>query len=242
MCKIGVSAGKIFFKTKKQVPVFLIEKPIDLVFGMEKYTLGNTASPVILIQPVDDHDLALLESQVKAIKRLAYTHFCLLAVKVNNWNTDLSPWQAPAVFGKADFGDGALQTLHEIVDLCRAADKGKTFHIGGYSLAGLFALWAAYQTDLFAGVAAASPSIWFPGFTDYMRSHTIKSKAVYLSLGDSEEKTRNPAMSKVGDCIRESHEILNSQGIQCTLEWNKGNHFMNPDRRTAKAFAWVMKQ
>ena len=29
--------------------------------------------------------------------------------------------------------------------------------LGGYSLAGLFALWASTQTDLFYGTAAASP-------------------------------------------------------------------------------------
>lgn len=35
-------------------------------------------------------------------------------------------------------------------------DKDRTYIIGGYSLAGLFALWAAYQTDVFCAVAAAS--------------------------------------------------------------------------------------
>ena len=31
-------------------------------------------------------------------------------------------------------------------------------------------------------------------------------------------------------------------GINCTLEWNQGNHFREPDIRTAKAFAWVMAE
>ena len=51
---------------------------------------------------------------------------------------------------------------------------------------------AAYQTDAFAGVAAASPSIWFPDFLKYMKEHDIRTESVYLSLGDREEKTRNP--------------------------------------------------
>ena len=59
-------------------------------------------------------------------------------------------------------------------------------------MAGLFSLWAAYQTDAFAGVAAASPSIWFPDFLQYMKEHDIRTESVYLSLGDREEKTRNP--------------------------------------------------
>lgn len=72
------------------------------------------------------------------------------------------------------------------------AGRDKTFIIGGYSLAGLFALWAAYQTDTFKAVAAASPSIWFPGFVDFMKDREIHTKRVYLSLGDKEEKTRIP--------------------------------------------------
>ena len=34
---------------------------------------------------------------------------------------------------------------------------------------------------------------------------------------------------------------LQAQGIPCCLEWNEGNHFMDPDRRTAKGFAWILK-
>ena len=112
--------------------------------------------------------------------------------------------------------------------------------IGGYSLAGLFALWAAYQTDIFEGVAAASPSIWFPGFVDYMKEHELKAKSVYLSLGDKEEKARNQTMAKVGDCIRWAHEYLQSLQVDVTLEWNQGNHFKDADLRTAKAFSWIL--
>jgi hypothetical protein len=65
---------------------------------------------------------------------------------------------------------------------------------------------------------------------------------VYLSLGDREEKTRNPAMAAVGNRIRELYAQLCSQGISCCLEWNKGNHFTDPDRRTARGFAWILKE
>jgi hypothetical protein len=75
-----------------------------------------------------------------------------------------------------------------------------------------------------------------------MRENELRSAAVYLSLGDREEKTRNPVMAAVGDNIREACSLLRSQGVTCTLEWNEGNHFRDADLRTAKAFAWVMKQ
>ena len=113
--------------------------------------------------------------------------------------------------------------------------------ISGIFSCGLFSLWAAYQTDVFSGIAAASPSVWFPGFIEYMKEHEIKSETVYLSLGDREEKTRNSVMSQVGNCIRMGYGWLIEHGINCNLEWNQGNHFREPDIRIAKAFAWVME-
>ena len=49
--------------------------------------------------------------------------------------------------------------------------------LGGYSLAGLFALWAATQTNALYGVAAASPSVWFPGWPEYEAAHPIQDAA-----------------------------------------------------------------
>ena len=204
---------------------------------METYLFGSESAPNVLIQPVDSHDLEGIENEVKTISELTNADFRMIAVRVPDWNRDLSPWTAPAVFGKESFGDGAGDFLEGILPLC---PDGKTCYIGGYSLAGLFALWAAYRTGRFAGVAAASPSVWFPGFTDFMQANRIQSKAVYLSLGDREEKAKNPVMATVGSRIREAEGILKAQGIPCTLEWNPGNHFRDADIRTAKAFAWVL--
>ena len=206
---------------------------------METYLFGSDSAPNVLIQPVDSHDLEGIEHEVKTISELTNADFRMIAVRVPDWNRDLSPWTAPAVFGKEGFGDGAGDFLEEILPLC---PEGKTCYIGGYSLAGLFALWAAYRTGRFAGVAAASPSVWFPGFTDFMQANRIQSKAVYLSLGDREEKAKNPVMAAVGSRIREAEGILKAQGIPCILEWNPGNHFRDADIRTAKAFAWVLNR
>lgn len=205
---------------------------------MEISEFGNPQSDIVLIQPVDDHDLEGIENEFAEIKRGFENDFCLIAFKVDDWNNDLSPWKAPAVFGNEDFGGGASKTLGELLKLCD--DKEKTYYIGGYSLAGLFALWAAYQTDVFSGVAAASPSLWFPDFDGYMKKNGIMTGNVYLSLGDREEKVRNPVMATVGDKVREAHKLLKERNVNCMLEWNNGNHFKDPDIRTAKAFAWVM--
>ena len=188
---------------------------------------------------VDDHDLATLENEVVLIQKTT-EDFELIALKVNDWNHDLSPWTAPAVFGNANFGDGAAATLEEVLRLC--GDRNRNCFIGGYSLAGLFAIWAAYQTDVFAGVAAASPSVWFPGFTDYVKRNEIKCPRIYLSLGDKEENTKNPVTATVGDRVREIHAWLEAHGMDCKLEWNPGNHFRNADLRTARAFSWLLER
>ena len=205
---------------------------------MEIVKYGNPESDIVMIQPVDYHDLEGIENEFAEIARNCPKSFCLIAVRINDWNYELSPWKAPAVFGKEDFGDGASKTLEELLNLC--ADKRKTYYIGGYSLAGLFALWAAYQTDVFSAVAAASPSMWFPEFDEYMLKNEIRTDTVYLSLGDREEKARNPVMATVGDKMRKAHKLLKDRGVNCILEWNYGNHFKDADIRTAKAFAWVV--
>ena len=213
--------------------------------AFEVLTYGDPAADTLLIQMVDDHDLEVIEKETAHIKELTGgQNFCLKAVRVNSWNTDLSPWPAPAVFGDEDFGEGASRTLEILLReiIPEILSENEKIYLGGYSLAGLFALWAGYQTDFFEGIAAASPSIWFPGFTDYMRANTLQAGAVDLSLGDREERTKNPFMSQVGNAIRDGYAVLRNAGINCTLEWNKGNHFKNPDLRTAKAFAWLMTQ
>ena len=205
--------------------------------SMQIHDFGNPDASVVLIEPI--HTVDGMAHEADIIRELAGGNFLLRAVKVD-WFRDLSPWNAPAVFGDTPFGDGARQTLDKILKL--TGDTEKRYILGGYSLGGLFALWAAFQTGVFGGVAAVSPSVWFPGFAEYAASRRILTERVYLSLGDREEKTRNPVMATVGSRIRELHEQLRAKGVPCCLEWNEGNHFKDPDLRTAKGFAWILKE
>ena len=235
--------------------------------NFKSYIYGDKEADTILLQMVDEHELDGIDREIASIRELSPDKdFCLLALKVNQWNHDLSPWTAQAVFGKEGFAGKADETLHFLLkeilpilpgileqedgsqkdkpkeDKPQEDNPGKKLIIGGYSLAGLFSLWAAYQTDCFDGVAAASPSIWYPHFIDYMRSNTIHARTVYLSLGDREERTRNAVMATVGNAVRSAEEILKNAGVDCTLEWNQGNHFKDADLRTARAFAWVLNR
>jgi predicted alpha/beta superfamily hydrolase len=196
----------------------------------------------LLIQPIDEHDLEVLDQEVKAIKELSDKPFSLLAFMIKDWNQELTPWAAPPVFGKVPFGNGAGKTLGFITNQLLPEVQENIPHLilSGYSLAGLFALWAGYQTDRFEGIAAASPSVWYPQWIDYASENKPLAKSVYLSLGDKEEKAKNPVMAQVGNAIRKQHELLTEQKINTILEWNAGNHFVDSDKRMAKGFAWLI--
>ena len=130
------------------------------------------------------------------------------------------------MWGKQGFGGRAEDTLAWLEQAVPGISQQYSIKedckviLGGYSLAGLFALWAATQTNALYGTAAASPSVWFPGWLEYEAAQT---------------------MASVGDNIRALHSALTQRGKDCKLEWNAGGHFKDADLRTAKAFAWVME-
>ena len=188
-----------------------------------------------------------LEEDARQMALLLHAARCsLVTVPVRDWNRELSPWEAPAVFGDKAFGKGAPSFLDEVLETVRFAGemtgKEQRAILAGYSLAGLFAPWAGTRTDAFSGIVAASPSVWFPGFADYRTTHPVQARAVYLSLGDREARTRNPVMARVADAIRTEDERLGAQGIPHVLEWNPGNHFQDPQGRTAKGILWMLEQ
>ena len=202
----------------------------------------DEAATHLLIQPIDEHDLELLDKEIEAIKKMSDKPFSLVAFMIKDWNQELTPWAAPAVFGKVPFGSGAEKTLEFITSRLLPEVQENIPHLilGGYSLAGLFALWAGYQTDKFDGIVAASPSVWFPKWIEYATDNKPLAKSIYLSLGDKEEKAKNPVMAQVGNAIRRQNELLTGQMDNTILEWNPGNHFVDSEKRTAKGFAWVM--
>lgn len=220
-------------------------RPADFELAGRRVWLSACERPEILfLQPVDEHDAGLLDREIAAMSGCALP-FALAAFAVADWNRELSPWEAPPVFGKIPFGGGAAETLDYVTQRLLPELRARTgladgvrLCIGGYSLAGLFALWASTQTPLFDCVAAASPSVWFPGWMDFVRAQPIQAHNVYLSLGDREERAKNPVMARVGDCIRELYALLQC-GHTVTLVWNPGNHFQDTELRTARAFCWA---
>ena len=213
---------------------------------MNVRSFGNEKANLVLIQLADERESASMEREVQLIRELTGRDFCFIAVIVDDWNRELSPWPAPPVYGKEDFGSGADETLawvlSNVILRANAEENDKRRYIlGGYSLAGLFALYSASKTDVFEGIVAASPSVWFPGFLAYAEENKINANHVYLSLGNKEEKAKNRVLASVGNCIRELTEYYDTV-TDVTLEWNEGNHFAEPEVRMAKGFANVINK
>lgn len=228
-----------------------MKKDEMMICGKKCILYLNEDTEYILIQPVDENDISVLDNEVKHIEENTDRNFSLVAFKIEDWNSELTPWEMPLLRGKGNFGEGATRTLEFIKNdlipaLSECINTGNNeikYILGGYSLAGLFSLWSGYQTDIFEGIAAVSPSVWYKKWIEYVETEKPLSEKIYLSLGDTEEKTKHQILSKIGDNIRKQHEILeNSRNVKTVLEWNEGNHFQNPDTRTAKGFLWVMNK
>ena len=209
---------------------------------------GEAYAEYLLLQMTGEHELQSMDHEVAMIAQSS-RNFLFAAIPVESWNDALSPWEAPAVWGKQGFGGKAADTLcfltGQVIPTLKQQyplPENVKIILGGYSLAGLFALWASTQTDLFYGVAAASPSVWFPGWMEFEQQYPMQTQRVYLSLGDKEECTKNTVMAVVGDNIRTLHSQLTARGVDCTLKWNSGGHFKDAGLRTAKAFRWAMEE
>lgn len=229
---------------------------------------------VLLIQPSARHEEKNdgVRREVDLIARASSTGFVMVFFDCVEWARALMPWADDAVSRDAEVGRHAPDTLrfieHTLLPWLRERFGTLPCIIGGYSLGGLFALWAARNTDAFAAVAAASPSLWINGWGEYAAAHPILSPQatahhslnttlpistpqhittttpIHLSLGDREEHCRNQRMKRIGDCVRAEHALLCQQlsPTAVTLRWHEGGHFGAEAERTAEAFAWCIEQ
>ena len=221
-----------------------------IISGLSIYTQMSSVAgaPVVyLLGNVADHSSVQVPEGVS-----------LVNVGVDLWEENFSPWCAPRVFAKGpNFGDGAQKTFDTLINhvIPRAESEltdPPTYRVlVGYSLAGLFSLWAGLSQacitpiSTFQRIGAVSGSFWFPGLLDYV-DQQLSGGAVglthaYLSLGDREARTPNPQIMHV----RENAELLASKlknaGITSTFELNRGNHFQNVGGRMQKALDWLVK-
>lgn len=212
----------------------------------------------ITVYPCDEPDRPVIylntfegeEDQVLRILRdSGCPPFTLVSVSNLDWNHDMSPWEIPPVFKNAEpctgGADDYLKLLIErIVPEAEKEIKGSVLWRGidGYSLAGLFALYSLYQTDLFSRAASMSGSLWYPGITEYISSHTIKKvpDCLYFSLGNKEARTRNAYMKTVQENTEKIEEYYRGKGISTVFQLNPGNHYKDAEKRTAAGIHWLL--
>ena len=115
--------------------------------------------------------------------------------------------------------------------------------IMGYSLAGLFAVYAALETRLFDAAASVSGSMWFPDFVRFVEKQHTVVRFAYFSVGDREKHSRNAAFRSIEDCTFAVIDAMRARGAQAMFERNPGTHFDDPSGRMLKAarrmMAWV---
>ena len=207
---------------------------------------SSNDSPLIVLNSFGDE----WKSVVENLDSLGVSSYSLLVITDLDWNSALSPWKADAVFkGESGFEGCADKYIHLLTQkIIPESIKANglspvSTYIAGYSMAGLFALYCLYKTDLFAGAASCSGSLWFPGFTDYAISKTFlrENPRVYLSLGDREAKTKNIIMGAVENNTQTIYDNYKELGIDCKFEMNPGGHFNEPAFRTAKGIAYLLK-
>lgn len=169
---------------------------------------------------------------------------CHLAVIGNlNWEEDLSPWACPPLADKEPPCTGGADvyldslTTKVLPHIVEELEQAPTW-IGlvGYSLAGLFALYAMYKTPIFSRIASVSGSLWFPDFTGFVKSHDLLQSPdrLYVSLGDKEAKTRHFMLQTVEENTRSVVDYYQEKGLPVQFEMNPGNHFKDEDKRIVK--------
>lgn len=209
----------------------------------------NTAKNVIWMHTFSDEGAAAFAMLPPEMQ--AETTLVTIAMPDPDWNAQLSPWEAPALFKKEPpFAGNADTYLHILTDsmmpeiLAQAGLSPQHNLIAGYSLAGLFALYALWNTDRFHGGASISGSLWYPGFSAYLREKAPERKPdfVYLSLGDRECRARNPLLASVQEKTEEIAALLRNAGIPAVFELNPGGHTNQAAERTGKALMRLILQ
>ena len=170
----------------------------------------------------------------------------LVNIGVDLWEENFSPWCAPRVFAKGpNFGDGAQKMLDTLINQVipwtesELTDPPTYRVLVGYSLAGLFSLWAGVSqqvargcqpddvssqpgaqpgaphvdvpTPTFQRIGAVSGSFWFPGLLDYV-DQQLRRGAVGLThayLSLGDREARTPNPQIMH--VRENAELLASR-------------------------------
>lgn len=179
----------------------------------------------------------------------AISPFALASIPDIDWDRDYTPWPSIELQGR-DMAGGADRFIAETqAPLLESAEiaLGNVERAGviGYSLGGLFALYAASLADApFECAASVSGALWYERFVDYAASAPFpRLKRAYVSLGRKEAKVNRGPMARNAEAIEAIYALLAARlgGDNAAFEWNNGNHFFEVPQRVAKAIAYLCK-
>ncbi len=187
---------------------------------------GGPASPVIYIIDAAEHPFDIDE--------IASNRACAVAkVPVRNWNANLTPWPAPGLYrGEPDFKGQAAATLAELLDeVIPAVEHAAQITpsaraICGYSLGGLFALYAFTRSNAFSACACLSGSVWYEGWVEHLRELDFDGtgRFAFLSIGSKEKHAAPIILHHVQDNMQECADILRERGCATEFVVGPGNH------------------
>lgn len=200
---------------------------------------GGTSAPCIYFVDLPEHPFDV----APAADGLS----CSVArFPVHGWDDALTPWPAPGLYaGDADFGGQADATIEDIGSriipgieaACGIAPRARA--LAGYSLGGLFSLYAFTRMPGISAVASMSGSTWYDGWLDYLEAATYEGSGRFacLSLGSRERHAMPRRLHVVEDDTRETARMLEARGAEVRLSIGPGSHLQHVDERLRDGLA-----
>lgn len=197
----------------------------DTVCTVHMGSLGHS-SPVVYLIDSPEHPFD--------VSSLADGRPCtLVTIPVRDWGDALTPWPAAGLYREEpDFGGHASATLSELLektipsleDTWGLSPSARA--ICGYSLGGLFSLYAFTHCDAFVACGCLSGSVWYEGWVDYLRKREldVAGRFAFLSVGTKEKRGGNPLMRTVQRCMEACTDILRDHGCEVQYVTGPGNH------------------
>lgn len=208
---------------------------------------GTIPAPLIVMNAYSAEEM----DSFRQLEQVVQRPFSCLVVSDLNWDTDMCPFNAPQINKwSGPFKAGADAYLEELTGeiipfvLQKTNTEPSEIIISGYSLAGLFAIYSLYKTDLFSRVVSCSGSLWMPKAKEFFLQHELlrTPDAVYLSIGETESATKNQFLSKGQINTEAVIECLKGRGIHTKYVINPGNHTFEVCKRLVKGLAWILEQ
>jgi predicted alpha/beta superfamily hydrolase len=187
---------------------------------------AGVAAPVIYVVDSPEHPLGIAPVAVGRASSV-------VRLPVRSWGDGLTPWPARGLYREeADFGGEAAVTLAELCDgtiPLIEREKGllpSRRAICGYSLGGLFALYAFAHVETFDACACLSGSVWYEGWVDYLRGLELGGggRFAFLSIGTKEKRAAPKILQGVQDDMAECARILRDRGCEVECVVGPGGH------------------